>query len=441
MSEVPAPIQWDQGMLLTPKHFLELAGRYEMLQQSFAIAQSPLAWGVVRFEYDRDKLASGRVEITDLEAVMPDGTFITTNEDDRESLGLNLSKKQVSELFLAIPRQRDFSWQGDHARYKSSRKGSSEGNSIPRLRPILQLFDERPPARFVYIQLLRVTFGAKYVNDFEPPRISAGSSELAAVCTNVVESIRGKIRILIPQIRSGEQSQGDLAGFIHFSSLNARLQSLVAGLPVLEMLLQASDRCHPLSLYLALCSIAGQVAPMSGDLEPPDFRNTHRYDHYELLKCFRELGKFICKSIDDGIPEDWDRFSFEFKDGGFRLEARRELANYAAGDQRWPVFVVGLLPSADQSPGSIVEWGRNCVIANSGDDLHAHLNNRTTGAKREYLSNPPDPAPPPGWLLFAIDKESSLNLSQPLQLAGTAGARPPQRADLYVRKAQRKQQD
>jgi type VI secretion system protein ImpJ len=441
MSDVPEPIQWEQGMLLTPRHFLELGGRYEILQQDFAIAQNPLAWGVVHFEYDRRKLASGSVEITDLKVIMPDGTFISANQNDLESLSLNLSRKNVNELFLAIPRQRAFGWQGDHARYEPSRKLSGHADSIPRLRPILQLFDERPPARFVYIQLMRVKFGAAYENDFEPPRITVGSSKLAAVCVNVVESIRGKIRILIPQIRNSEQCQSDLAGFSRFSSLRARLQSLAAGLPVLETLLQASENCHPFSLYLALCSIAGHVAPMSGDLEPPDFRNKYRYDHYELLECFREIGNFICKSIDDGVPEDWELFSFEFKDGGFRLDARKELAIYDVTGQRWPVFVIGLLPSAGQSPAEVVEWGRNCVIANSGDDLHSHLSNRTTGAKREYLPNPPDPAPPPGWLMFAIDQKSPLDLTQPLQLAGAAGARPPQRADLYVRRSEKRRQD
>ena len=42
--QIPDPVQWDQGLLLTPRHFLELAGRYERLQQETALLQ-PFAWG------------------------------------------------------------------------------------------------------------------------------------------------------------------------------------------------------------------------------------------------------------------------------------------------------------------------------------------------------------------------------------------------------------
>jgi type VI secretion system protein ImpJ len=448
MSQVPQPIQWDQGMLLTPKHFLELAGRYEMLQQDLAVKPHPQSWGVIRFDYDRDKLASGTVEITELLAIMPDGTLVAVAPKDAEPLRLDISGKDNTEVFLGIPRKREFKWKGENARYEGSQAVSGDG-SIPRLRPILRLFDKEPPASWISIRLLKVALDIRYGNDFEPPRIIVGSSGLKRTAAKIVELLRGRIRILIRQIARSNQFQGDLAGFRHFLSLESRLRSLVAGLPVLEATLQASEQCHPFTLYLALCSVAGEVAPMAGNPEPPDFGTKYPYDHSDPLRCFKGVSQYIRESVEYGVPQDWDRFTFEFKEGGFRLAAQPELATYPGDDEHWPSFVIALLPSAqalaapsstvEQSQGATIEWGRNCVIASAGEDIKKHLRDRTLGARRELLENPPDLPTPPEWVLFGISKDSKLNLSLPLQLEGTKGAHPPQRADFYVRRPRDRQ--
>src|SRR5579875_3646847 len=79
--KIPDPIYWSQGMLLTPRHFLELGGRYEMMQQRMATVQ-PSSWGVLRLRYDQTSLAKGIVDIAELEAVMPDGTLVQASEGE-----------------------------------------------------------------------------------------------------------------------------------------------------------------------------------------------------------------------------------------------------------------------------------------------------------------------------------------------------------------------
>lgn len=423
INEIPDPVQWDQGMLLTPQHFLELAGRYEMLQQNMAMLQ-PFNWGVLRFEYDKTRIGGGSVVVRELEAVMPDGTFISAAEEDIEPLTLDKSQHATQSVYLAIPAQRNFSWNGSAARYQLSRARKGGAGAIPRLRPILHLRNELPPPRFVSIPLLRLEFTTEFVNRFEPPWIAVPrSSEVFTLCSGVASLIRGKIGFLTAQINSPGQS---LTGV---PELRDRLRNLVSGLPVLEALLHAGQ-CHPFALYTSLCSIAGHVSLMARDLTPPSFQP---YNHCDLLTCFGEVADFIDAAINYGVSEHWSPFRFSVSKEGFRLEPVAALAHYKISEMRWPSLVIGLRVGAGQDKRHILEWGERCLIATG--DVMTKRENRVRGAGRHLWADPPDLAPPAGVHLFAIDKDDrSLDLEDVLHLVGDSPL--PAEALLYVRQSQ-----
>src|SRR3990167_5597303 len=68
-------IQWHEGMLLQPHHFQRLSLRYERLIGYHAQCM-PFAWGVNHFEIDTVAVLEGILRITQLEAMMPDGTVV-----------------------------------------------------------------------------------------------------------------------------------------------------------------------------------------------------------------------------------------------------------------------------------------------------------------------------------------------------------------------------
>jgi type VI secretion system protein ImpJ len=433
MKKIPDPVQWDQGMLLTPKHFLELAGRYEMLQQNMTLLQRPFNWGVVRFEYDRARLGAGTVAVKQLEAVLPDGTLVSATETDIEPLSLDKTPMGMQEVHLAVPEQRDFVWEGSSARYQPQR-GT---DAIPRLRPMLHLANTLPPARFVSMPLMRLKFDTEFVNSFEPPwMVVPASSALLAICADVVAEIRSKISFLIARINSGDSLTG-------LPDMRDRLRDLVSGLPGLEALLYArevdgdgetSGLCYPFSLYQALCSVAGHVGLMSRDLAPPDFQSQlYRYNHRDLLACFTEVARYIHAAIDYGVSEAWDSFTLHVEsERGFCLDPLEALADGNYSGSRWPSLVIGLRVGPGQEKHRILQWGERCLIATG--EIGSKLQNRTLGAGRELWVDPPDLAPPPGVLVFALAKDHALDLGRTLHLVGDP-ARPAE-AILYVRRSQ-----
>src|ERR1041385_1100034 len=75
--DIPAAIHWHEGLLLTPQHFQQLTSRHEALVQYSASVYSPFCWGLRRFRHQGLILPAGKLEVLELEAVMPDGLVVS----------------------------------------------------------------------------------------------------------------------------------------------------------------------------------------------------------------------------------------------------------------------------------------------------------------------------------------------------------------------------
>src|SRR5215469_18608130 len=94
--DIPEAIQWHEGMLLVPEHFQQMNARLEMLA-GYGLSCSPYQWGVRRFEYDANLLASGLVSVTELEAVLPDGLVVNIAEPGDLKLELKPCAEQMKQ--------------------------------------------------------------------------------------------------------------------------------------------------------------------------------------------------------------------------------------------------------------------------------------------------------------------------------------------------------
>lgn len=426
--KIPDPIYWSQGMLLTPRHFLELGGRYEMMQQRMATIQ-PFSWGVLRLRYDQTSLAKGVIDITELEAVMPDGTLVQASEGEIAPFTVEKAASgDVRSVCLTLPSQPRFACGGVAARYRVINQGKS--GEAGHLRPILNLTGETTSSLFVSLPLFRLAFRTEFSNEYEPPWLSVPeSSSLTRICAGVVELLRSKIGFLTAQIRNPTQSLTGIA------ELRDKLLSLISGLPVLEAYLKAGRVSsqqspglgHPFPLYIALCAIAGHVSLMGSDLAPPEF---DAYDHTDLLACFSRVADFIVRSVNQGISQHWAPFQMSRVNGGFELTPTEAIARYQYSEMPWPSVVIGLRVGPGQTKQSVVEWASRCLIATG--DATVNRENRVIGARRTEWADPPDLTAPPGVVLVAIDKgDRSLDFSEKLHLAGDAPL--PAEALLYLR--------
>lgn len=424
---IPDPIHWSQGMLLTPRHFLELGGRYEMMQQRMATVQ-PFSWGVLRLRYDQTSLARGVVDITELEAVMPDGTLVQASHGEIAPLTLEKANSgDERSVWLTLPSQPHFAWGGGAARYRVN--NGKSGGEAGRLRPIFSLTEEDPSSLFVSLPLFRLTFRTEFSNQYEAPWLSVPEdSSLTRICAGVVELLRSKVGFVTAQIRNPGQSLTGAA------DLRDKLLSLISGLPVLEAYLNAGRASwhkqglgHPFPLYLALCAVAGQVALLGSDLAPPEF---DAYDHSDLLRCFLRVADFIHSSVNHGISENWAPFQMTRVSDGFELTPTEALTRYRYAEMPWPSVAIGLRVGPGQTKQSVFEWSSRCLIATG--DITSIRENRVIGARRSVWVDPPDLTAPPGVLLIAIDKgDRSLDFSEKLHLVGETPL--PAEAVLYVR--------
>ena len=86
---VPAVVQWRNGMVLEPAHFLQSDARAASLAHMAALAAEPWPWGFVRVAVDQTALASAQLRV-DCEGIFPGGVpfsrceltrTLTTGED------------------------------------------------------------------------------------------------------------------------------------------------------------------------------------------------------------------------------------------------------------------------------------------------------------------------------------------------------------------------
>ena len=112
--KIPNRIQWHEGMLLSPQHFQVESARVDEMIALHTMAVNSNNWGVRKCRFDVSLLASGRLRILELDALMPNGYAIEhdVNAPDSDLLELNLDefkdhlKDKSLDVFLGMATRR-----------------------------------------------------------------------------------------------------------------------------------------------------------------------------------------------------------------------------------------------------------------------------------------------------------------------------------------------
>ena len=414
---IPAAIQWHDGMLLTPDHFRLMTQRQEMLSE-FGMTCAPFGWGLVpdlndsqRLPYDAGALASGTLAVSDLDAIMPDGTVVHALATEGIALELkpytDRMKVAAVPVYLVLPMRKPLEVKGDVQRYRSlpaefdasSLDVESADASIPRLLPRLSLMagpDPIPPY-YTGIPLAQVRFenGAFVAStDFVAPLLSVPRpSPLGALCLSVAQRIREKAGYLAELVRSTPPEAS--------ARRISQIQSLVAGLPVFEASL-ATDRAHPYTLYLALCAIVGHIAAVGDDFVPPNFP---AYDHNDPGASFERVRQYLFQAMEEGISERWLSFRFHREERRFTLAAKAGWALHVTAPDAGSKVLLGIRGASGVSEERLQDWGRNCLIG-SRSVIPSLISRRILGAERELVDRLDDPLPARGITLFSVTPDS-----------------------------------
>lgn len=326
---VPGPIEWHDGMLLTPQHFDDLTVRLERLLEHASVTSAPFNWGVFRLGIGEAELLNGSFNLTELEAILPDGLTVWHDARMGTSLALDLSaldgdfKIGPFMIYAAVPAHRegeDRTWRYEPTQpsREDLQNAETAGQpSIPRLAPRLQLIASHtpPPSRLVSVPLARVQYRAgafAILDGYVPPaRLLGTDSELMGTCATLLRRVREVAVVLQQQYRSlsaQERQDMDVAR-------RTAVQQLVAMLPYSEAVLEAGE-VHPFTVYTTLCAIAGHVSSISSDPIPPSFP---RYNHMDIAASFAEVTGYISKVLSENSSADFTGVPFQHGDGSFYL--------------------------------------------------------------------------------------------------------------------------
>ncbi len=445
MHQIPDLIEWHEGMLLTPQHFQQFAGRSELLTQAMFTCGGSFRWGVIDLKIDRAALNSGTLHILNIEAIMPDGLLIVGGSERGVELDLDLQKVESNpaRIYLVVPREATLYVQSDYSRYVSYAAkdalvsdGVSGGTpgQIPRIRPRIGLESKKANlAGKTALPILEVsgTGAISQPTDYICPvlHIRPGSA-LAELCAPVRRLVREKATELANRLHKTPRGEpGNDPEAIQ------QLQALVSALPLVETLLDG-EQTHPFTLYLALCSMAGSLSMLSYRKVPEVFRP---YNHDELKTSFEQVLGFIERSIKEGLVENW--ISQPFRPRGEALPGRSNsafeigetLEQAFAGNADFSAPYVGLMLRGPAD--AMTEWGKSCLLATE-DAIPVLEMIRSQGAICEPVESLDGLTAEPGSVLFRAKNDPQwLDPRRKLVLKGAKQAtRGPDAATLFLKK-------
>tara|TARA_R110002020_G_scaffold56074_13_gene155306 strand:- start:1501 stop:2832 length:1332 start_codon:yes stop_codon:yes gene_type:complete len=274
---------WFEGMFMSPQHFQQHDRWVERMVDERASGLSPSAWGLRRITIDEQDLAMGRIVVTSLRAVLPDGTVVRAPEDVALPPAKKVSTGDAGmPVKIVLPlRAGDGVELGRSTEFE--RTVASEIEARDATGP------DRPAVRItVGVPNLRVAIGDAAVEDCcELPvgRIHSvepgGAVELDRTfmgpCLDIhavpamLEAARETHRLLsqrgiyLAERAGPTQSDADTAGL-----LDIILLSVINRQELLFQHLSQMPGTHPEALYRAMISVVAELTAFLGQVRRPD---------------------------------------------------------------------------------------------------------------------------------------------------------------------------
>lgn len=379
MSDFGDGVYWSEGMFLRPVDFqLEQYLVQERLRSGLIRARSS-AWGVVSFDYSAADLGQGKLTVTSLELVFPDGTDLTgprrlTDADLPEFLlDPHLSSLPAdAELIVsaALPK-----WALGSRNVDDEGEGASEGArrytvaepkvfefgqgdkdyGVRVLRPQVRLtchstIDESLDGNWLRVPLLRLQKGQggapEPSRDFIPPAFDLVSApRLQSALQDLVTNVTTKAMEVARERKPPSEHELTSREIVHLLLL-ALLNRAEARFGHLS----SQGRAHPEDLFVALSEFRGEMASYGVSGRPvKHVRYVHADPWPGFETLFEEIDRFIRIMVETRVVTY--PFQAQEEEGGRRCgdcgapnppEAR------SCVDCGWPDIVEG---SAGESTG------------------------------------------------------------------------------------------
>ncbi len=428
------PVQWHEGMLLSPQHFQQEA---ESLRSAFAFHQAlatPYGWGFETLQIDESLLPAGRVRLLTARLVFPDGTAVWYDAQTDEELTLDLMAADADfeagpvDLFLRLAIQPQLNTPQRLGRYRPVVQAPIEDSvsealpiDIPRLGMALSLSLGAPPSgAFTSIRLGRIisVAGVFRFDSTLPPllRLHCAHALLDRI-RSLLGSLRSKASFVARQV-AGLAKPELLA---ERTLMQQRLSAMVVALPQAEAVAQ-SAQASAWQAYIALVQLNAQLSQLNSATVP---HAPPIYDHDNPSISFDPLLESLEQLVLE-ISQDYREIRFSWAQNAFELELQRTWL-----DTR---LVVGLHGESEQV---MTDWMEVALVGEAGE-LDELMERRILGLRRLRVASADELGlrPLPKTVFFEIQPGALLNSESPRLVirssSRTGPLTPPRSIVLYV---------
>ncbi len=430
-------VHWHEGMFLRPQH-LQAAQRHTAHLSTVGDKWDlHYNWGLRDIDLDLEALANHRLVVRSLRARLRDGTLVSVPEDGllpAVELKAAFERESSLRVFLGVPQLRlgrantaADSRGSDGTRYVLDTQNLEDENTglnpqqvQVRLLNLKLLLSTQDHSGYEVLPIAQVqkSAGADAAPELDvtwiPPVLACdGWKPLAnGILQTIFDRIGRRVEtdsglINTRGITFDSQSQSDRRLF-------ERLRVLNEGYALLSVLAFAQG-IHPMTAYMELCRLVGQLAIFGKERRPP--ADLPRYDHDDLGTCFYRIKQYLDAMDESDVATYKER---PFIGAGLRMQVSMEPAWL---EPAWQMFVGVQSPlSADEciklltrSPGLEMKLGSSERV----DEIYRL---GAPGLRFAHAPRPPRVLPTQaGLIYFSVDRNSQreewANVQKELSLA------------------------
>lgn len=301
---------WSEGMFLRPQHFQQQDRYWERYIDGKLSANTTYNWGVDTLTIDSEPLSMGKISITQVKAIFPDGTPYFAPDIELTPDVIEIPENTQDQIiYLCVPLKRPGSQDSirseedlPQARYqtfnfdvRNSTAQSSEPARIQigKLRVCLKLGSD-DLSGYASIGIARVIerlpdSPIKLDREFIPPALRCSvSTNLNAYLEEVKSLIKQRGDALGHRLAdSGRAGSAEIADYLLLQVLN-RVE------PTLNQL-SKQEQTHPYAVYMELIQLAGELATFTApNKRAPAFPP---YQHSNLQLTFADLFRALRQSL------------------------------------------------------------------------------------------------------------------------------------------------
>jgi type VI secretion system protein ImpJ len=324
-------VHWHEGMFLRQHHFLTEHRQLVKLMQLDEKWTVHHNWGLRSIQLNTDALGNFRFAVSELKARLRDGTLVEVPEDGPLP---DLDLKQAFEanrkvtIYLGVPLL-----QSSHPNVAAEKPSVNQRyyvitqqvddenlgiNPQPlavRRLNLRLLSSAQDLAGYETIPLARVEKSDRAEatpqldSSFIPPVLACGAwPELSVgVLQHIYDRIGRKVEKLAGQAVSRGIAMDSLDSLSQKGALSfAQLRVFNEALAYLSNLAFV-EGIHPLTAYLELCRLVGQLSIFHATHRPPDLP---RYNHDDLGGCFHRIRSYLDELIDLAPEPDYQERDF-----------------------------------------------------------------------------------------------------------------------------------